>query len=252
MYVTTSSPWQRSDISYQQSFAIPAQTGASSFQPWQVSPMFSSAQSFSPFQISPQIQGYNLPLQTGNVNVSPWGYQIPMNSAISNIPGSIQGGLMPQQQETAISYFNPNLSWQQSINPMASNQFSQINPQFSGNMMHQQQQSMANLSTGIRSMAGFAQPRVELAETNTDVVVTAELPNVDPNNIYLTATDDSLSISALSNMGGVTSSLHRTVALPTVVRSEHLDINYSNGTLECRIPKSDYSVRRRVKVNAAG
>ncbi|RQD78729.1 MAG: hypothetical protein D5R97_00065 [Candidatus Syntrophonatronum acetioxidans] len=251
MYITTSSPWQRSDVSYQQSFAMPAQTGFSSFQPWQVSPMISTAQSFSPFQISPQIQGYNLPLQTGALNVSPWGYHIPMSSAISNIPGNIQGGLMPQQQGSAISYFNPNLSWQQSMNPVPGSQFSQINPQFSGNMM-QQQQSMANLSTGIRSMAGFAQPRVELAETNTDVVVTAELPNVDPNNIYLTATDDSLSISALSNMGGVTSSLHRTVALPTVVRSEHLDINYSNGTLECRIPKSDYAARRRVKVNVTG
>ncbi|PKM79149.1 MAG: hypothetical protein CVU88_07290, partial [Firmicutes bacterium HGW-Firmicutes-13] len=144
-------------------------------------------------------------------------------------PINYQVGFLPQSGSIGYS-FNPGFGWQQ--------------PQM-GTMGQQ-------MTTGIRSSAGFAQPRIELAETNNDVIVTAELPNVDPNNIYLTVTDDSLSISALAHMGGISSSLHRTVALPTQIRSEHIDVNYSNGILECRLPKSDYTARRRVKVNVTG
>ncbi|RJR20811.1 MAG: hypothetical protein C4582_08575 [Desulfobacteraceae bacterium] len=221
MYTTIANPWQSSGFAPQQYFA---------------------AQSFLPFQTIPQVQGYNLPLQTGAVAASPWG--LPYSNMMFSPVGNIQGSFIPQG---AISYgFNPNWGWQ-ALNPMASGQFAHINPQ-----MQQHMFNMGNLTTGIRATAGFAQPRVELAETNNDVIVTADLPNVDPNNIYITVTDDSLSISALAYMGGIASSLHRTVALPTNIRSEHLDVSYTNGTLECRLPKSDLAARRRVRVNATG
>lgn len=228
MYTTISSPWQSSGYAPQQ---------------------YLMSQSFLPFQNvpynAPYIQGYNLPLQSGAVAASPWGYNPPFSNITFSPLGNIQSSFIPQG---AISYgFNPNWGWQP-INPVgAGSQFASFNPQ-----MQQQMLNVSNLSTGIRATAGFAQPRVELAETNNDVIVTADLPNVDPNNIYITVTDDSLSISALAYMGGIASSLHRTVALPTNVRSEHLDVSYTNGMLECRMPKSDLSARRRVKVNAAG
>ncbi|UNC91930.1 Hsp20/alpha crystallin family protein [Candidatus Contubernalis alkaliaceticus] len=226
MYITNTNPWQSSSFPTQ-SF-LPLQSAFSSIQPWQTS---SFVQAYPNSQFSPQAQGYNVPLQTGAVSITPWSNSFQM------------GGIIPQ---VPISYasFNPNIGWQQGSNAM----MGQINPQISSSMMHQQM----GISSGIRSSSGMAQPRVELAETNSDVIVTAELPNVDPNNIYLTVTDDSLSISALSQMSGMSSSLHRTVALPTSVKSEHLDVSYSNGTLECRLPKSDFSARRRVKVNVTG
>jgi HSP20 family molecular chaperone IbpA len=219
MYTTMANPWQSSGFTTQ--------------------PFF-TPQSFLPFQTYPQIQGYNMPLQTSAVTASPWGYNLPFSNVMFSPAGNIQTGFIPQG---AISYgFNPSWGWQ-AISPVGA---AQINPQM------QQMPGMSNLTTGIRASAGFTQPRIELAETNNDVIVTADLPNVDPNNIYITATDDSLSISALAYMGGITSSLHRTVALPTNIRSEHIDVSYTNGTLECRLPKSDLAVRRRVKVNATG
>ncbi len=228
MYITTNNPWQSSSIPVQS--YVPLQSGFSSIQPWQTS---SFVQAYPSSQFSPQAQGFNVPMQTGTVGISPWTNSFQFSG---NIP------------QTPVSYaFNPNIGWQQLSNPMMS-QSSQMIPQMSSSIM---QQNMG-LSTGIRSSSGMSQPRVELAETNSDVIVTAELPNVDPNNIFLTVTDDSLSISALAQMSGITSSLHRTVALPTSVKSEHLDVNYSNGTLECRLPKSDFSARRRVKVNVTG
>ncbi|NLW08150.1 MAG: Hsp20/alpha crystallin family protein [Clostridia bacterium] len=108
------------------------------------------------------------------------------------------------------------------------------------------------MTSAIAPTTGMIQPRVELAETNSDIVVTAELPNINPNNLQLTVTDDSLSISALALSGGMSTSLHRTVALPSSVRAEHVDATYNNGILEVRLPKSDLTARRRVKVNVTG
>lgn len=100
--------------------------------------------------------------------------------------------------------------------------------------------------------AGLAQPRVDLYETNSDVVVAAELPNINPNNLSLTVTDDSLTISASTigapGMGAM--SIYRTVSLPTTVRAEHCTASYNNGILEVRLPKADLAVRRRIQVTS--
>ncbi len=251
MYNTNINPWQSSNLSPQhQSFALSGQTGFSSIQPWQSSSFISPFQ--SSMQMLPQAQSYSLPMQTAAL--SPQAYNMPFSSVIPLQSGSIQPSMIPQA--STVSYgFNPNLSWQQdwqqSFSPSMQQQ-QQFPYQQQHSIQQQQMQPRGNMTSGISSTSGYAQPRVELAETNSDVVITAELPNVDPNNIYLTATDDSISISALSHIGGSSSSLHRTVALPTIVRSEHIEANYSNGTLECRIPKSDFVSRRRVKVNVTG
>lgn len=85
--------------------------------------------------------------------------------------------------------------------------------------------------------------------TAIDIVVTAELPNINVNDLNLTVTDDSLSISCTAFAGGIPTSLHRTIALPTSVKAEHVDATYSNGILEARLPKADISARRRIRVN---
>lgn len=97
--------------------------------------------------------------------------------------------------------------------------------------------------------SGMFQPRVDLAETNTDLVVTAELPNINPNDINLTVTDDSLSISAMAFSGNGVIPIHRTVCLPTSIKCEQVNASFNNGVLEARCPKSDASVRRRIRVS---
>ncbi len=96
---------------------------------------------------------------------------------------------------------------------------------------------------------GMMQPRVEMAETNSDVVIAAELPNVSPGDINLTVTDDSVSISGLAMLGFGSISLYRTIPLPTMVKSEQADVTYANGVLEVRLPKADMTARRRIRVN---
>jgi len=104
----------------------------------------------------------------------------------------------------------------------------------------------------LHTGAGLVEPRVEISETNSDIVVTAELPNINPNDLNLTVTDDSLSISCTAFAGGIPTSVHRTIALPTSVKAEQVTANYSNGILECRLPKSDLAARRRIRVNPMG
>ncbi|MGB9886875.1 MAG: Hsp20/alpha crystallin family protein [Moorellales bacterium] len=111
------------------------------------------------------------------------------------------------------------------------------------------------LSGGFRFLhtgGGMVEPRVDISETNSDIVVTAELPNINPNDLNLTVTDDSLSISCTAFAGGIPTSVHRTIALPTSVKAEQVTANYSNGILECRLPKSDLAARRRIRVNPMG
>ncbi|NLJ99614.1 MAG: Hsp20 family protein [Clostridia bacterium] len=103
---------------------------------------------------------------------------------------------------------------------------------------------------GIASSTGIVQPSIELAETNNDLVLTCELPNVNPNDVNLTVTDDSISISTVAHdSSGLSTPVHRTVCLPTSIKSERVNASFSNGILEARLPKSDISARRRIKVN---
>ncbi len=106
--------------------------------------------------------------------------------------------------------------------------------------------------TSFMPSPGLAQPRVDLFETNSDVVVAAELPNINPNNLNLTVTDDSITISASTiGMPGLgATSIFRTVSLPTSVRAEHGSASYNNGILEVRLPKADLAARRRIQVTS--
>lgn len=145
------------------------------------------------------------------------------------------------------SWQNP---WQ---NSMWTNTALAFNPMFSGQTMTSSS-PMGQGQTGmnsIQSSAGMAQMRVDLSETNNDVVVAAELPNISLNDLNLTVTDDSLSISATAWAGSQATSLYRTIALPTSIRAEQVEATYSNGILEIRAPKSDIQARRRVRINVA-
>jgi len=120
------------------------------------------------------------------------------------------------------------------------------------------QQAFANpfVTSGVMSLntigtTGLTQMRVDLAETNSDVIVAAELPNVSLNDLSLTVTDDSMSISATAFAGTGTTALYRTIALPTTIRAEQVEATYANGILEIRAPKSDVVSRRKVKVSVA-
>jgi HSP20 family protein len=183
----------------------------------------------------------------------------------SSLPGnSVTYSFNPMLAQQAFS--NPMLAQSMAFNPMINpiNWQSQLamsgmhmNPLLSQAMAFspsylsgQALYSQIPLQT-IQSSAGLTQMRVDLAETNSDIVLACELPNVSLNDLSLTVTDDSMSISATAWAGNRPTSLFRTIALPTSIRSEQVEATYSNGILEIRAPKSDIATRRKIKVNVA-
>lgn len=182
-----------------------------------------------------------------------------MSGISQNIPTSFNYGFAPTGAglwqgliNPALSSINPSLmgispmaGFQSSINPASASFQSTFNPSMNwGGISSQQGVSFVS--------SGLAQPRIDLSETNSDVVVAAELPNINPNNLNLTVTDDSITISA-STMGvpGMTAtSIYRTVSLPTNVRAEHCSASYNNGILEVRCPKADLAARRRIQITS--
>lgn len=166
-------------------------------------------------------------------------------------------GLNPAISSQAFNpMFNQSPAW--AYNPLMAQNWNWSSGISAWNPYLNQQQAMASaflpgqmgLHT-IQSSAGLSQMRVDLHETNSDVVIAAELPNISLNDLNLTVTDDSLSISATAFAGNRTTSLFRTVALPTSIKAEQVEATYSNGILEIRAPKSDVASRRKIKVNIA-
>ena len=80
------------------------------------------------------------------------------------------------------------------------------------------------------------EPLVEVSEEKDQIVVIAEMPGVDRNDIELEATSDSLIISTKDNAGR---DYYKNVKLSTSVNLDVAKARYTNGILEVRLNKTD-------------
>ena len=104
------------------------------------------------------------------------------------------------------------------------------------------------------------EPAVEMFETDQDVVTRAALPNIDPKQIDITVTGDSITLRGESKHEEEHTgrnyvrrefrhgSFSRTLPLPTEVKSAEAKATYKDGVLEVKIPKSERVTPRAVKV----
>jgi HSP20 family protein len=103
-------------------------------------------------------------------------------------------------------------------------------------------------------------PSVDIYEEKNDVVVKAELPGIKKEDIDITLTDDTISISGEKRKETEVSkkdyyrwecsygSFARSFALPTEVQSDKVKAEFKDGVLEIRIPKSEEAVKKEKKV----
>ncbi|NLU49465.1 MAG: Hsp20/alpha crystallin family protein [Syntrophomonadaceae bacterium] len=95
-------------------------------------------------------------------------------------------------------------------------------------------------------------PRIDMYETDSEVVVSAEVPGVESkNDIEVSVSENQLSLSGeikktrdVSEQGIHRSEryygrFYRTIPLPPYVDTEASTASYNNGILEIRIPKTD-------------
>lgn len=108
------------------------------------------------------------------------------------------------------------------------------------------------------------QPAIEAYETDGDVVVRAELPGIDPKQVEISVTEDTLTLKGEAKSEQEEKkrnyyrrelrygSFVRSIALPSGVQGDKASASYKNGILEIRVPKSERAKPKTVKVEVAG
>lgn len=103
-------------------------------------------------------------------------------------------------------------------------------------------------------------PTVDVFEEKDDIVVKAELPGIEKDDIDVNLTDHSLTIKGEKKKEEEVKeenyyrsersygSFLRTLELPKEVRADRVKASFKNGILEVRMPKTEEAKVREVKV----
>ena len=103
-------------------------------------------------------------------------------------------------------------------------------------------------------------PAVDFYEEKDDIVVKAELPGIDKNNIEVNLTDRALTIRGEKRKEEEVKeknyyrsecsygSFVRTLELPTDVHADKVKATFKDGILEVRLPKTEEAEKKEIKV----
>lgn len=109
--------------------------------------------------------------------------------------------------------------------------------------------------------SSVSMPSIDLAETESEVVVKADLPGMSDKEIEVTISDNVLSIKGekraekeekgkrFHRVERSYGSFFRSVALPAHVDQEKASAKFENGVLEIKIPKSEEAKPKKVEIN---
>lgn len=107
--------------------------------------------------------------------------------------------------------------------------------------------------------AGFT-PRLDIAETDKEISISAELPGLEPDDIHLTLDHNYLTISGekqaekeekgkrFYRMERSYGSFYRSIPLPDEVDENKIDASYKRGVLKIRLPKTAQSQRKSRRI----
>jgi HSP20 family protein len=103
-------------------------------------------------------------------------------------------------------------------------------------------------------------PAADVSETKKDVVITMDIPAIDPKEVSITITEDKLTVKGerkreeelkeedFYRTERVYGLFQRTVQLPTEVVGEKAKATYKDGVLKIIVPKSQKSVPKEIKI----
>ena len=118
-------------------------------------------------------------------------------------------------------------------------------------------------SAESRQVGGGAYPPVNVFESEKEILVQCEVAGVEPEDLDLTITGETLSIKgskkAIADADGVkfirrergSGDFTRTIVLPDEVDADKIDANLADGVLTIRLPKAGTPVARPIQVNAS-
>lgn len=114
---------------------------------------------------------------------------------------------------------------------------------------------------GVHGGTARSFPAVDVQDKEKEVVVTAELPGLEPKDIDLSVQNDALVLKGEKKFerkeekSGYTlrergyGSFHRRVPLPDGVKTESVKAEYKNGVLTVRLPKDESKRPKRVAIS---
>jgi len=109
------------------------------------------------------------------------------------------------------------------------------------------------------SFGGYL-PKIDVKETNKDVLVEAELPGMDEKDIDISISDDILTLrgekrmekeekeSGFYRMERTYGSFHRDIPLPCEVESTNVEAVFRKGVLTVHLPKKPEAQRKAKKI----
>lgn len=105
-------------------------------------------------------------------------------------------------------------------------------------------------------------PKVDVEETDKEIVVTANVPGLDPKDINVEVGDDYLSLSGKAEKENKEEKkgkvyryereygeFRREFALPARVNKDEIVAKAKNGVLTITLPKSEEEMKKRVKID---
>ncbi|MGN7470472.1 Hsp20/alpha crystallin family protein [Brevibacillus sp. SAFN-007a] len=108
----------------------------------------------------------------------------------------------------------------------------------------------------------FGMPRIDLHETETEMIATCDIPGLEKKeDVHIDVDQNILTISGSINRTHETKQeqihkqerfvgrFQRSVTLPTRVAEEGIKASYKNGVLEIRLPKVQPNTKKRIDVD---
>jgi HSP20 family protein len=103
-------------------------------------------------------------------------------------------------------------------------------------------------------------PAVDVHETKKDIVVTMDIPAIDPKEVSITVIDDKLTVKGerkretelkeedFYRNERVYGSFQRTIQLPAEVLGDQAKATYKDGVLKVVVPKSQKSAPKEIRI----
>jgi len=119
-----------------------------------------------------------------------------------------------------------------------------------------------SLGDSISSWGRWA-PVLDVSESDTAVIVRAELPGVDPNDLDITVTSDRLTIAGdkketvekkdrdVFHRESRYGSFSRTIPLPATVDQQAVNAEYTNGVLTVTLKKTPAAAAKKIMVKTS-
>ena len=122
------------------------------------------------------------------------------------------------------------------------------------------ERNMDTMLSSMRNIRPAAYPALNVFSNEDDLVITSEIPGVDPEDVEISIEGDSLTIKGLRKANDLqpgekwhlrersTGNFTRTLRLPYRVESPRVEADYKSGVLMITLPRAQADKPRKIQV----